>query len=155
MTERPWTSTHSTSPADRRPAANDGSHPRPGDLELLQRVRGRLVDAVTHRTSVLHQTVRADEGCWQSIGPGVERKVLWETTDTLSCLMRLAPGALVAGHAHPLDEECVVLEGSLRIGDDLVLHAGDFHVGVRGVRHEAAHTDTGAVVYLRSARDPA
>lgn len=49
----------------------------------------------------------------------------------------------------------MVLEGSLRIGDDLVLHAGDFHVGRQGSMHAAASTETGALVYLRGAREPA
>ena len=128
---------------------------RPGDCALIARVKERVLTAVSRKTSLLHRTVRAEGGSWETVSTGVERKLLWESGDAFSCLMRLAPGAVVAGHSHPIDEECVVLEGSLRIGTGLVLYAGDFHVGVSGVEHDVASTDTGAVVYLRSARPKA
>ena len=123
-----------------------------GDAALLARVKERVLTAVVSKTSVLHSTVRAGAGEWEPVSVGLERKLLWETADAISCLLRLAPGAVVAGHTHLMDEECIVLEGSLRIGCDLTLHAGDFHVGVRGVAHELATTEAGAVVFLRSAK---
>jgi quercetin dioxygenase-like cupin family protein len=129
--------------------------PRAGDDELLDRVRERVMTAVASKTVALHRTIRAEAGVWETVATGVERKLLWETADAVSCLMRLAPGAVVAGHPHRLDEECVVLEGSLRIGRDLMLRPGDFHVGVKGVDHDVACTDTGALVYLRGAKAPA
>ena len=125
---------------------------RPGDSALLDRVKGRVMTAVSGKTGALHGTVRAQAGVWEQVAPGVERKLLWESGDTVSCMLRLAPGAVVAAHGHLLDEECVVLEGSVRIGSDLVLRVGDFHVGVHGVAHDQTSSDTGAVVYLRGAR---
>lgn len=125
---------------------------QPGDAALLARVKDRVMAAVSQQGGALHRTVRAEAGQWERIGEGVERKFLWESGDALSCLMRLAPGAMVAGHMHAIDEECVVLEGSLRIGSELVLRTGDFHVGVKGVAHADASTETGALVYLRGAR---
>lgn len=126
--------------------------PDAGDAALLARVKERVLAAVVQKTSVLHITVRAGAGNWEPVSAGLERKLLWETGDAISCLMRLAPGAVVAGHTHLMDEECVVLEGSLRIGSDLTLNVGDFHVGVRGVAHELSGSDTGAVVFLRCAK---
>lgn len=125
---------------------------QPGDAELLARVKDKVMAAVAQSAGELHRTVRADAGGWEPVAQGVERKFLWQSGDALSCLMRLAPGAVVAGHMHAIDEECVVLEGSLRIGTDLLLRAGDFHVGVKGVPHADASTETGALVYLRGAR---
>lgn len=118
-------------------------------------MKGRVLAAVSGRSVELHETVRANEGTWEAVGPGVERKLLWESAGALSCLMRLAPGASVEGHDHRIDEECIVLEGTLRIGDDLVLRAGDFHVGIKGIPHAVAQTDTGVLVYLRAAKVPA
>lgn len=66
-------------------------------------------------------------------------------------MLRLAPGAVVRGHLHPADEECVVLEGSLRIGSDLVLGQGDYHVAASGSVHEDVTTETGALLYIRGA----
>ena len=125
---------------------------RPGDAVLIARVREHVMSAVAQKSGLLHRTVRADAGLWETVGPGLERKVLWESGDALSCLMRLAPGAVAAGHSHLIDEECLVLEGTLRIGPDLLLHPGDFHVGVKGVAHADVSTETGVVIYLRTAR---
>lgn len=125
---------------------------RLGDEALLARVKQRVLAAIAGKGAAVHSTVRADGGEWVRVSPGVERKLLWESREAVSCLLRLAPGAVVGAHAHPIDEECVVLQGSVRIGRDLLLKVGDFHVGVQGVEHEEASTDTGAVVYLRAAR---
>lgn len=129
--------------------------PRLGDDDLVERVRERVMTAITGKTETVHHTIRAEGGVWETVATGIERKLLWESGDAVSCLMRLAPGAVVAGHPHLLDEECVVLEGSLRIGWDLVLRTGDFHVGINGLDHDVAATETGALVYLRGARSPA
>lgn len=129
---------------------------RAGDDHLLDRVRGRLLESIADESQQrLHATVRATDTSWEELAPGVLRKLLFETAEAVSSMVRLAPGAVVPGHAHLIDEECIVLEGTLRIGSDLLLLPGDFHVGRRGVPHADASTDTGALVYLRSARqDP-
>ncbi len=133
-----------------------GSPSNPEDDALLARVRDRVMREVSAQSqSVLHTTVRADAVPWQPVAPGVERKVLFETDTTLSSLLRLAAGTTVPGHLHPIHEECLVLEGTLKIGQDLVLHPGDFHVGLQGVAHADASTDTGAVVFLREGKPQA
>lgn len=124
---------------------------RPGDSELLARVKSRVVQAIECKSGLLHRTVRAQAGAWEPVAPGVERKLLWETADATSCMVRLAPGTSFPPHGHPLDEECVILEGSLRIGSVLLL-PGDFHVGVKGIEHETVSTDDGVLCYLRTAR---
>lgn len=129
--------------------------PRPGDDEMLDRVRSRVLRSIEEESAARrHTTVRAADASWQTVGPGVQRKLLFQTDDAVSCLFRFAPGTVVPAHQHPIDEECLVLEGSLRIGADLVLLPGDFHVGRRDVPHADARTDTGALVYLRAARHP-
>ena len=122
-----------------------------GDVELLKRVRGCVMGAIEQKSGLLHRTVRAGAGEWQTVAPGVERKLLWERADACSNLVRLAPGTSLPPHDHPLDEECVVLEGSLRIGQNLLLRVGDFHVGVQGVAHEGVSTDDGCLCFLRTA----
>jgi quercetin dioxygenase-like cupin family protein len=122
----------------------------PADDALLARVKARVLRAITPAFA----TVQPATGQWETIAPGVERKMLWVSGDAQSCMVRLAPGAVVAGHAHAIDEECVVLSGTLRIGDSLLLHEGDFHVAAQGSTHAKASTETGALVYLRGAREP-
>lgn len=123
-----------------------------GDAELLGRVKTRVMGAIVEKSVLLHRTVRAETGTWEPLAPGVERKLLWETGDATSCLVRLAPGASFPPHGHPIDEETVILEGSLRIGADLLLRVGDFHVGLSGVEHEAVSTQEGCLCFLRTAR---
>lgn len=121
------------------------------DDALLARVRTRVLRAIGAQGDPRHRTVRAVEGRWQVIGPGVERKLLWVTDSVESWMLRLAPGAVVPAHLHATDEECVVIEGSLRIGTSLLLRAGDFHVASHGSTHDEVTTDEGAVVYIRGA----
>jgi quercetin dioxygenase-like cupin family protein len=133
-----------------------GTPSHPEDDALLDRVRARVMREVAAQAqSVLHTTVRAGDRPWEPVAPGVERRVLFETDTTLSSLLRLAAGTTVPGHAHPIHEECLVLEGTLKIGQDLLLHPGDFHVGLQGVPHADASTDTGAVVFLREGKPQA
>ncbi|MGV3572446.1 MAG: cupin domain-containing protein [Ramlibacter sp.] len=124
-----------------------------GDDALIERVRVRVLDAIRAERQAQSRTVRAAEGGWEEVAPGVQRKMLWLAAGAQSCLVRMEPGAVVPAHAHAIDEECVVLEGSVRIGDDLVLQVGDFHVGRAGSSHAMTTSETGAMVYLRGAPD--
>lgn len=96
-------------------------------------------------------TLRAQEGAWYDFLPRVQLKPLRAEGETLTYLLRLAPGAIVVPHVHPQDEECLVLEGEARIGE-LVLHAGDYHLAPAGVPHDAVRSDRGALLLLRGAR---
>jgi len=97
-----------------------------------------------------HLTVQADAAQWQPFGPGVQLKVLHEAGGLMSYLLKLAPGASLPAHRHPCDEECVVLEGELRIGE-LVVPAGGFHLARQHSLHDRITTVTGATIYLRGA----
>jgi quercetin dioxygenase-like cupin family protein len=137
---------------DVRRALDEGSGiVLPGDEELLARVKARVLTAIRSEGSAGSTTVRSGEG-WERLAPGIDRKLLWQAGSVTSCMMRFAPGAQVPAHVHAEDEECVVLEGTVRIGE-LVLHPGDFHVGHKGSLHVLATTDTGAVVFLRGVAD--
>ena len=124
-----------------------------GDDALVARVHTRVMGEIRSARQAQYRTVRAVEGGWEELAPGVLRKMLLVTADAQSCLVRLAPGAQVPAHTHPVDEECVVLEGSVRIGADLVLGQGDFHVGRAGSVHGMTSSESGALVYLRGAVD--
>ncbi len=123
---------------------------RDGDAALLDRVRSRVLAEIGERSGLRHLTVRVGSGEWERLAPGLERKVLWRSGAVCSSMIRLQPGMSFPPHDHPIDEECVILEGSLRIGPDLLLRPGDFHVGLQGVRHEMVSTETGALCFLRT-----
>lgn len=113
-------------------------------------IRRRLLERVADTGEHL-LTVDADEGDWQDFTDGVRIKVLHERDGELSYLLRLAPGATIPAHRHPLDEECVVLEGTLRVGTHLEVGPGGWHLAPRGALHATIGTATGALIYLRGA----
>ena len=98
------------------------------------------------------RTVFASDNGWETVAPGVARKRLWSDARMASYFFRLAPGAEVAGHEHPLDEECIMLEGDVFLGD-ILLGVGEYQVAPAGTRHGLAHSDSGALLYVRGARE--
>jgi quercetin dioxygenase-like cupin family protein len=109
-------------------------------------IRERIVKRI--RASKGLTTIQANEGEWESFSPKVKIKVLHRDVDTQSYLLRLEPGAVVLPHVHGQDEECMVLEGEVRIGD-LVVSAGAYHLAPRGVPHEPISSEHGALLFLR------
>jgi quercetin dioxygenase-like cupin family protein len=122
--------------------APDGSTSRAIKRRLLERV----ADADDS-----HLTVRAEEGAWQPFLDGVQIKVLHESEGSMSYLLKLAPGASLPAHRHRADEECLVLEGSLRVGSRIEVGAGGYHLAHRGALHAGLHAPGGAVIFLRGA----
>lgn len=122
----------------------------PGDALSIARVKRKVLARIAEEQRTQHLTVRADDGQWQPFGPGLTLKVLHEQGGIMSYLVRLAPGAALPPHRHPVDEECVVLEGRLRIGD-IEVGAGGFHLGRQDVLHMPIVSDHGALIFLRGA----
>jgi anti-sigma factor ChrR (cupin superfamily) len=117
--------------------------------ELFDRIRAAIRASTQDMPGTL--TVRAGEGSWQRVAPGVERKVLHGAPDgRVTYLIRGQPGARLPGHEHDEDEEIYVLEGELTIGT-LTLRAGDYHVARRGFPHPPATTATGCLLLVREA----
>jgi anti-sigma factor ChrR (cupin superfamily) len=98
-----------------------------------------------------HLTVPAGEAGWQPFQPGVAIKVLHEQDGVMSYLLKLAPGAVLSPHRHPVDEECLVLEGRVTIGADLEVGAGGFHLARRDALHAPITSAGGATLFLRGA----
>jgi len=114
---------------------------------MLRRVRAPAPDRTT--------TVRFNEGDWIRVGPLSEIKILrrdWHANNQ-SMLVRLAPGAVIATHSHTQEEECLVLEGEVMIGEH-VFRAGDAHFARPGATHEGLRTATGCLLFIRSEIPP-
>lgn len=122
----------------------------PGDEVGRQRVKRRLLTRIAADQQPNHLTVQAADGRWKSFGDGLTIKVLHRGDAVLSYLVRLAPGAALPAHHHPIDEECIVLEGSLTIGE-LEVGAGGFHLARRGMLHDRIVSRDGALIFLRGA----
>lgn len=115
-------------------------------------LRARVLQRVSSEQAAAPEllTRRADAGHWFALTPLVEIKLLRSDAATQSYLLRMQPGAHVAPHEHSADEECLVLEGSAYLGDTLV-RAGDYHLARKGTRHGEVRSDTGALLFIRSA----
>ncbi|MBX9788712.1 MAG: cupin domain-containing protein [Pirellulales bacterium] len=89
---------------------------------------------------------------WVSIGAsGVSMRVLFvdPRRRSMTCLMRVPPGASIPGHMHQGAEECLVLEGALRVGD-VILEAGDFQRTAPGFSQPDQSSASGCVLLLTS-----
>jgi quercetin dioxygenase-like cupin family protein len=117
-------------------------------------LRARLVERVADAEDS-HLTLAADgepgAAPWQPFLPGVQIKVLREGGGSLSYLLKLAPGAELPPHRHPEDEECLVLEGRLRVGSRIEVGPGGYHLAQAGRLHARVHTEGGATIFLRGA----
>jgi anti-sigma factor ChrR (cupin superfamily) len=96
-------------------------------------------------------TVHKNEGEWIKIKAKVSIKPLSldRAAGTRSFLMRLDAGAQWPAHEHSMDEECIVLQGGVSIGD-LTITQGDYHLAPKGVRHEEFTSKQGALLFLRA-----
>ena len=117
----------------------------------IERVRGRLMKRVADDSTRLHDKLDANEGEWRRFLPGIDRKVLHVGAGVMSYLLKFEPGAVLPAHRHPVDEECVVIQGQLRIGHDIELGPGGFHRVDKDVLDAPSTTETGCVIYLRGA----
>jgi anti-sigma factor ChrR (cupin superfamily) len=94
--------------------------------------------------------IRAQEGAWtETPDRGVFVKVLF--TDpaqaTVTSLVRISPGARVPRHRHKGVEQCLVLEGDLRSGGQ-VLGAGDYNCAMPGSIHEELTSTQGTLLLI-------
>jgi anti-sigma factor ChrR (cupin superfamily) len=124
----------------------------PADRDAL---RERIVQRITAQAPPGTTTIRAGDMHWVSAGPGVEVKVLRvdrERRDQ-TVLIRMQPGAVVLGHRHTQEEECLILEGEVFIGNHR-LGQGDMHVAAAGAVHAAIHAPLGALLMIRSEMPP-
>jgi ChrR Cupin-like domain len=87
---------------------------------------------------------------WRRVSAGVDTACLFGHGPVVSMLVRVAPGARLPGHGHGLDEDCMMLEGELFIGD-ILMRAGDFQHAPRDGRHLAGSSEDGALFYFHGA----
>ncbi|MFO1494687.1 MAG: cupin domain-containing protein [Lysobacterales bacterium] len=112
------------------------------------RLRQRVLDLATPAGV---RVVRADAGHWQLLLPGVHIKRLRvdPAAGTETTLWRLEAGARIPAHPHGDEEECLVLEGSVRQGG-IDYQAGDYLHAAAGSVHLPMDAPTGALLLIRS-----
>jgi anti-sigma factor ChrR (cupin superfamily) len=114
---------------------------------LMQRI-GAPSHAPEEADGKVVSIMRGD--AWVSLSKKIQVKVLHDDGHTLSWLLRLLPGGRLPQHDHADGlEECLVLEGQLRINGDM-FGAGDYQIAHPGSVHCEVASDTGALVFLKS-----
>jgi anti-sigma factor ChrR (cupin superfamily) len=142
------------------------------DLEVLDRIVAESIEPIAPpaniRTRVLaalrgrqpldesipgaHEsvTVRAEEGRWTTVAPGVRTKKLRKDSGrgTMTALLELEPLAILPAHDHEGGEDSYVIRGSCRIGA-VALYAGDFHHVDAGAHHgDVVASEEGCLLLL-------
>ena len=137
------------------------------DDSVVLRMRNKLMANITGDKSAVAETVSddktdtsfdvipaSDEDGWIEAFPGGSFKVLHgdvsKPASVLSYLIKLEPGFNMDGHGHPFDEETLMLEGDLSLGD-IHLKAGDFHFAAAGATHGKVYTKNGCTAFMRGA----
>ncbi|MBL8501484.1 MAG: cupin domain-containing protein [Nitrosomonas sp.] len=101
-------------------------------------------------------TIRASEGEWSDLAPGVSSKALYDDGHTRSSLVRITAGTRWTSQQALLahDEECLLLEGDAFFGDTL-LRSGDWQLAPTGAESRPVSSDHGALMFMRGARNTA
>lgn len=119
--------------------------------ELRARMRERVLQRLAAEPPARTLTQRSAQGQWLPVVTGVSVKILRQDPGTrnVTYLLRMQPGATLPAHEHSQDEECLVIEGELWMGDHVV-RAGDWHVARAGSTHLDFRTKTGCTVLIRA-----
>jgi quercetin dioxygenase-like cupin family protein len=125
-----------------------------GNIEPPSALFARVQAAIAARSQGAAKpvTIRGDEGAWETLTEGVERKMLWSAgpNGRATFLVRVAPGAKIMAHEHHDDEECYVVSGDVAF-DTLTLKAGDYHLARRGIPHAQGSSVNGCVLLVTAA----
>ncbi len=118
--------------------------------ERKESMRIRLLSRLHAPAPKGTRTIRTDERPWIRIDPLIEIKVLRKDLENNSqtSLWRLQPGAVIIGHSHTQEEECLILSGELYVGDHCVKQ-GDLHIASPGCTHSDITSKIGALFLIR------
>lgn len=112
------------------------------------RPAGAAPDATADKTGEL-VVLRGADAVWTRLAEGIETRTLFvdRRARRVTLLGRLAPGAVYPAHFHSDDEECLVLEGDLHVGE-LALLPGDYQRAPKGSWHGEQRTRAGCVCLI-------
>lgn len=93
--------------------------------------------------------IKASEGLWQEILPGIKLKPLFmdEQQGRMTALARLSANTSYAAHRHIAPEECYMLEGACSL-DGRLLQPGDYHRAETGSIHHETFTKDGCLMLI-------
>ncbi|MGI9014708.1 MAG: cupin domain-containing protein [Phycisphaerales bacterium] len=98
-------------------------------------------------------TLSSEERDWQPTGiEGIEVRPLFvdRPNNRMTAMFRMAAGTEYVPHLHDGHEECYVLEGDLHVGEEIIMHAGDYQRAEAGSTHGRQWTERGCVLLISS-----
>jgi quercetin dioxygenase-like cupin family protein len=109
---------------------------------LMAKIEERL-DARA-KMEKISRTLRADDGIWLEMGPGLRFKLLHRNLEQKrqTILLEAEAGACHPAHVHDFDEEIFMISGDLTVNGE-ELGPGDFHFSPKESRHPAETTRQG------------
>lgn len=127
------------------PPASPPSRLRDRLMQRVAREASGTRESVTSDTTTDFVRIRAEEGVWQDLGPGIAAKFLYTDPDTErhTAIFRMAPGTNLPPHEHLAVEELFVLQGDCQVAPDCVLRSGDYFRAPAGTRHDLTYTEAG------------
>jgi quercetin dioxygenase-like cupin family protein len=130
---------------------------QPAELSNTERdaLKRRVLARISAPAPEGTYTVRASEAPWQKVSDLVQLRVVRKDAarNNQTILIRMLPGASIVPHPHSQEEECLVLEGAVEIGEHR-LYEGDMHVAGAGVKHPRIDSPLGALLMIRSEIPP-
>lgn len=117
--------------------------------EAALRIREQLFQRI-HSPAPDYLFMHSHQGEWVRLRKGVELKLLRQDAESRSFLIRMAAGSRIPPHDHPIDEECLVMEGDATI-NGVLCRPGDYHFASRGKAHDWLTSEKGCLLFLRGA----
>ena len=110
---------------------------------LFERIGARQPAAGAKHAADL-TVVRANEGEWRTVSPGVDIRRLYKKN---TMLVRMAPNSWLAEHEHSMAEQCLVLEGTVS-SDGVTVGVGDFTYMPAGSHHDPLYSADGCLLLI-------
>lgn len=124
-------------------------------------VRSKLLTQLEKETQTVslppgeNFSLRANEGEWMEIAPGVFEKQLFadKSRGTVTTMIKLMPGMKLPSHHHVGVEECLLIEGDFHI-DGEEFAPGDYRCAMPGTIDETSFSNNGALLLIVSQGSP-
>lgn len=99
------------------------------------------------------QLIHLNDGEFEPFLPGIQIKTLRRDQQTETTLWRLAPGAVIPGHGHNAEEECMVIAGDIHYAGQ-TLGVGDYLRAIPGEVQSSIFSQNGALLLIRAELRP-
>lgn len=128
----------------------ESTAPIPLEADAKARMKQGIKNRLSGECPDGGSTIRASITEWFALNDKISIKILHQDHEKKiqTAIWKLKPGAVITAHRHSNDEECLVLEGSVNIGNH-TLHAGDYHIMNQGSYHSDLSSEHGALLFLK------